>query len=161
MAGAARRGCRPLFYRTPRRHPPRVTSRTPSAATLWIALCACTIAIVGVAALWAAISLVLGGSCGWMAILAALDAVLLLRLANWPPGRARALVALGVLALTLPVAGYFLATAQVGRGMGLRPFEALPRMSLELASLYLRANLGWIEALWAAFAGLVAWRGAR
>ena len=138
-----------------------MNARTLPAANLWLALAACAVAIVGVAAFWAAISLVLGGPCGWMAILAALDAVLLLRLANWPPGRLRILVALGVLALTLPVAGYFLATAQVGRGMGLRPFEALPRMSLELASLYLRANLGWIEALWAAFAGLVARRGAR
>lgn len=126
-----------------------------------LALVACAVAIVGVAAFWAGVSLVAGGLCAWMAVLAALDAVLLLRLANWPAGRARVVLALVVVALTVLVAGYFIATAQIGRSMGMRPFEALPRMSVDIASLYLRSNLGWIDAVWVALAGIVAWRGAK
>ncbi len=68
---------------------------------------------------------------------------------------------LGVTALTIVLAGHFLATAQVGRVMGLRPYEALPRMSPDLAWLYLQSQLGWAEAAWLALAGLVGWRAAK
>lgn len=138
-----------------------MTDSTPPAATLWFALLACAVAVVGVAAVWAGMSLVTRSLCGWMAVIAALDAALLLRLANWPGGRGRALAALAVVVLTVLVAAYFVATAQIGRTLGLRPFEALPRMSLELAALYLRSNAGWVEALWSLSATAVAWRAAR
>ena len=134
---------------------------TVSTASRWLALAACAVAVIGVAAVWAGLSLITNGPCGWMAVLAALDAILLLRLANWPPGRSRVAVALGVIGLTVICAGYFIATAQIGRMMGMRPYEALPRMSVDLASLYLRANVGWAEALWLMLAGVVGWRGAK
>ena len=133
---------------------------TPTASQ-WLALAACAVAIVGVAAIWTGASLIFRAPCAWIAVLAALDAVLLLRLANWPAGRSRVLVALGVLLLTVLCAGYFIAGAQIGRAMGMRPHEALPMMSVDLARLYLSSNVGWIEALWLALAGVVAWRGAR
>lgn len=132
-----------------------------SASTQALAYGACLFAIVGVAALWAGASLILGGLSSWIAVLAALDAALLLRLAGWPHGRTRVALALAVTGLTALVAGYFVATAQVGRVMGMRPYEALPRMSPELAWFYLQTQLGWAEAVWLALAGLVAWRAAK
>lgn len=138
-----------------------MNARSTPTATRWLALAACAVAVIGVAAVWAGLSLIANGPCGWVAVLAALDAILLLRLANWPPGRSRVAVALGVVGLTVFCAGYFIATAQIGRAMGMRPYEALPRMSFDLASLYVRSTVGWAEALWLALAGAVAWRGAR
>lgn len=132
-----------------------------SATTIPVAFAACAIAVVGIAAAWAGLTLAFGSLCGWIAVLAALDAALLLRLAGWPAGRSRVTLALLVLGATLLLAGYFIATAQIGRAMGLRPFESLPNMSLELAALYLRSNLGWAEAAWSALAAVVAWRSAR
>ena len=139
----------------------RVNAPIAPTASLWLAIAACAVAIVGVAAVWTGVSLMVNRPCGWIAVLAALDAVLLLRLANWPPGRSRVAVALGVVVLTVACAGYFIATAQIGRAMGLRPYEALPMMSIELACLYVRANVGWVEAGWLTLAGVVGWRGAK
>ena len=93
-----------------------------------------------------------------MAVVAALDAVLLLRLASWPPGRARAAVALGTTLLTVALANYFVAATLIGLSMGMRPFESVPRMSLELAMLYAGSNNGWMELGWTALACVVAWR---
>lgn len=126
-----------------------------------LALTACVVAVIGVAAVWGGLSLLFPGPCAWMAVVAALDAALLLRLALWPPGPQRAAVAIAVTLATVAVAGYFVATAQIGRAIGLRPFEALPRMSAELALLYAQSNTGWAELLWVAAALVLAWRSAR
>jgi hypothetical protein len=127
----------------------------------WLAFAACFVAIVGVSAVWAGVSLILAGICAWIAVLAALDAALLLRLASWPSGSGRAALALAVTLATVLVANYFVASAQIGRVMGLRPVEAVTRMSLDLAALYAQSNFGPIEAAWYAAAAVVAWLSAR
>jgi hypothetical protein len=139
----------------------RVNPPAASTASHWLAISACAVAVVGVAAVWTGVSMIVRGPCAWFAVLAALDAALLLRLANWPPGRSRVALALGVVALTVVCAAYFIATAQIGHAMGMRPYEALPLMSFDLASLYARSNVGWAEGLWLALALVVAWRGAK
>ena len=123
-------------------------------APLPLALSACVVAIFGVAAVWAGLSVILHGHHAWIAIVAALDAVLLLRLANWPRGTVRAAIAAGVTVLTILLAQYFIATAQIGVAMGLRPYESLPLMSLDLAWLYAQHNHGPVE--WACYAIAVA-----
>jgi hypothetical protein len=50
------------------------------------------------------------------------------------------------------------AATQIGLSMGMRPVESVPRMSLELASLYASSNNGWVELLWLGLASAVAWR---
>lgn len=133
----------------------------PKPAPRALALTACAVAVIGVAAVWGGLSLLLPGPCAWMAVIAALDAALLLRLAVWPPGPVRGALALAVTAATVAVAGHFVATAQIGRALGLRPFEALPRMSTDLALLYVQSNSGWVELVWVAVALVLAWRCAR
>ena len=130
-------------------------------ATLPLALAACAVAIVGVAAVWAGVSLITRTQCAWMAPVAALDAALLLRLATMPAGRVRVALALAVTLLTIVGANFLVASAQIGVSMGLRPVEAVSRMSLELAALHARSNNGWIEAGWYAMALVLAWRCAR
>ena len=126
-------------------------------AAIPLALVACLVAIFGVAAVWAGASVLLRGHHAWFAIVAALDAALLLSLANWPRSRARGAVAAGVTLLTILVAQYFIATAQIGVAMGLRPYESLPLMSADLALLYARNNTSAFEWTCYAIALVVAW----
>ena len=130
-------------------------------AAVPLALAACAVAVLGVAAVWAGASVLLKGPGAWFAIVAALDATLLLSLANWPRGPRRAAVAIAVTLLTIVVAQYFVATANIGVVMGLRPYESLPLMSLDLAWLYAVNNTGPFE--WACYAIAVglAWAMAR
>lgn len=126
-------------------------------ASVPLGLAACAVAVFGIAALWAGASVLLGSSAAWFAIVAALDAVLLLRLANWPRGARGAAVTVAVTLLTIGVAQYFVATAKIGVVMGLRPFESLPLMSFDLAWLYAQNNTGAFE--WGCYvvALVVAW----
>jgi hypothetical protein len=126
-----------------------VTPSTPGTATVAIALFAGIAAIAGVAAIWAGIAAITMGQTAWMAIVAALDAALLMRLAGWPGGRSRAALAL---------ANALVATAQIGRAMGMRPYDALPAMSVELAALHARSNTGWVELVCYVVAMAIAWR---
>jgi Mn2+/Fe2+ NRAMP family transporter len=132
---------------------------TPAAVPM--ALAACAVAVLGVAAIWAAASVFLKGPAAWFAIVAALDATLLLNLANWPRGGRRVAVAVTVTVLTIIVAQYFVATANIGVAMGLRPYESLPLMSLDLAGLYATTNTGPFEWACYAIAVVVAWAMAR
>lgn len=131
------------------------------AATKPLALFACLVAVLGVAAVWAGASVLLRGFAAWFAIVAALDAVLLLRLANWPRGASRTALAVGVTVATVLVAQYFVATAHIGVVMGLRPFESLPLMSGELAWLYVRSHADLVDFACYAVAMATAWWGAR
>ena len=132
-----------------------MSEKPPTAKPL--ALLACAVAVFGVAAVWAGASVLLRGSAAWFAIVAGLDAVLLLCLANWPRGAARVATAVGVTVLTIAVAQYFVATARIGVVMGLRPFESLPLMSGQLAWLYAQQNTGAFEWACYAIAVAVAW----
>jgi hypothetical protein len=124
----------------------------------WLVALACIVAVFGVAALWAGASLVLRSQVGWFAVVAALDAILILRLAGWPEGRQRVGLALAVTLATILIANAMIATAQIGNAMGLRLAEALPRMSVELAALHARSNTGAIELVFYLVAIAVAWR---
>jgi hypothetical protein len=135
-----------------------VTPSTPGTATVAIALFAGIAAIAGVAAIWAGIAAITMGQTAWMAIVAALDAALLMRLAGWPGGRSRAALALGITALTIVFANALVATALIGRAMGMRPYDALPAMSVELAALHARSNTGWVELVCYVVAMAIAWR---
>jgi hypothetical protein len=129
-----------------------------STATGLLAVVAAGVAIAGIAAIWAGVAAITGTQCAWFAVVAALDAALLLRLAAWPTGRSRAVFALSITVATVLCANIFVAAAQIGRVMGLRPYEALPRMSLELAALHTHANTGWLEWIWYAIAVALAYR---
>jgi hypothetical protein len=124
----------------------------------WIGIAACIVAVVGVAAIWAGVTLATRDHCGWMIVLAALDAALLLRLAGWPAGRGRAALATAVTLLTGIAANFLIAASQIGFSMGMRPVEAVPRMSLDLALLYAQSNNTGFDLFWWGLALFLAWR---
>jgi len=140
------------------------TSAAPagmSAGSMVLLLVVTLAATAGLSAVWAGASVMLGGNATWMTLVAALDAALLLRLAGHPPGMQRALMALFITGLAVLAAAALVSSAKIGLSMGMRPVESLQRMSFELATLYLRANLGWVDAFWLAAGGLLAWRTGR
>jgi hypothetical protein len=152
----------PLFYRTLTHRPGACLAATSRrSAPVVVGLLASAVAVLGVAAVWAGVAAMTGTQCGWMAPLAALDAALLLRLADWRAGRGRALVALVVTAATVIVGNALVATTLIGRAMGMRPFEAVSRMTLDLAWLHTWSNSGATEAAWYLLALALAWLAGR
>ena len=105
----------------------------------------------GFAAAWVLVAFARDQQCSWMALLAALDAVFLLRLARMPSGRARTALAVIGTGSTILLANWGIAAAQIGRSMGLLPWESLgklgPFYAWTLANLANPpAELGWLAA---------------
>lgn len=155
----------PLFYAAlssaqAHRSRIRMPTATPRSA-LFLAALTGIAAVAGVAAIWAGASVMLQSNAPWMALIAALDAALLLRLAGVEPGRLRAGSALAIVLGTSAVAAFFIASVRIGLSLGLRPAEALWRMSGELSWLYVSANAGWSEVLWLLAGCALGWRLAR
>lgn len=110
------------------------------------------------AALWLAATRVVGGSTGWMALVAAVDLALMLRLAAMPPGRARALAAVAGTVLAIALAYWMLAAAEMGRWLGLQPWESATRLGPVLAWELVRHGHGlWDAALALASLPLAWW----
>jgi hypothetical protein len=138
---------------------PRSARLSPFAIALLLAV---TLAITaGLSAVWAGVAALTGGIASWMTVVAALDAALVLRLASHPSGRRRAALAVGITLLTVLAAAVLVSAAKIGMSLGMRPAEALGRMSPELVQLYVGANVGWLDALWLLGGCALAWRAGR
>lgn len=114
----------------------------------------------GAAAAWALLALSLDRQCGWMALIAAVDAAWLLRLGRMPRGATRALLAGAGTALAIGLANWWIAGAQIGQMVGLLPWDAIPRLGWSHAwTLFSLANQG-AELAWYGLALAVAvWTG--
>ena len=115
----------------------------------WLALFLLLIGTTGFAAAWVLLASWRDQQCSWMAVLAALDAVLLVRLARMPTGWLRA--AFGGLATALAIAwaNWGIAAAQMGKPMGLLPWESMGKLGPALAWVLMRhantpADLAWL-----------------
>ncbi|MDQ3228211.1 MAG: hypothetical protein M3Q13_00545 [Pseudomonadota bacterium] len=95
------------------------TPRTPRLAWLLLAL-----GTAGSAAAWILIALALDRQCSWMAVVAALDAAVLLRLGGHRPGWLRALLAVIATMATILIANWGIAAGQLGTFMGMLPWES-------------------------------------
>jgi hypothetical protein len=105
----------------------------------------------GFAAAWILLAFARDRQCSWMAVFAALDAVLLLRLARMPAGWLRVLAAVAATAVSIILANWGIAAAQVGKAMGLLPWESAlklgPQYAWTLIGLANRpADLAWLAA---------------
>lgn len=106
------------------------------------------------AAAWILLAQALGRQCSWMAVLAALDAALLLRLARVQSGWARA--GWGVLAtlVAIALANWGVIATRVGRSVGLLPWESIQRLGMDHAWLLARLANDAVDLAWLG-AGLV------
>jgi hypothetical protein len=114
---------------------------------------------LGFAATWVLVAASLEQQAAWMAALAALDAVLMLRLGRMARGGRRAALAAAATLATILVANWGIAALEIGRSMGLLPWDSAlrlgPTYAWELARLANGpAELGWylLALLAAAFA---------
>ncbi|MDE2408413.1 MAG: hypothetical protein KGL91_11195 [Xanthomonadaceae bacterium] len=135
-------------------------AQAPSNQPHWFALPLLVLGATGFAAGWLLLALALDRTCSWLALLAALDLVLLLRLGRWPAGAARlALAVLGTLGVIVMANG-LIAAGQLGKSLGMRPWESALRIGPDYAWLLMRMANDHIDlALYAASLLLAAWLG--
>lgn len=87
------------------------------------------VTLLGVAAVWTVLNLRLGGLNGWLGGIAALDAVLMLRLARAAPGRRRAALATAATLAAALLVAYLTASLRTGMLFGLDPLQSVASMS--------------------------------
>ena len=131
----------------------------PSSPRTWILpLLALCIGVLGMTAAWLALAMTLGGPCGWLAPIAALDMALMLRLSAAPAGRLRAALAILGTVAAVAVSYWMMAATQMGQLLGLSPLESAQRLGPVLAGeLVKHMTNGWDVAC-AAVALVLAWR---
>lgn len=114
----------------------------------------------GAAAAWALVAVALDRQCAWMAVVAAIDAIVLLRFARAPAGAARALMAVAGTLLAILLANWWIAGTQIGQMVGLLPWHSIPRLGWSYAwTLASLANHAAELAWYAAALVIAAWAG--
>src|SRR3546814_4880651 len=117
----------------------------------WLAPALLVLGSLGCAAAWILLALSTGRLCSWLALLAAIDAALLLRLARMPGGIPRAVLAVLGTGTTIVLAYWGIIASQLARSVGVLPWESAlklgPHHAWTLAGLATTpADLGWLGA---------------
>src|SRR5690606_8488261 len=125
------------FYRPPWRYPvpptkalrsmPPIRSRPAPALALALALAGS----IGIAAAWILATQATGNQCSWMAVVAAVDAALLLRMGRMAPGGARAGAAVLATLFTIALANWGIAATEIGRMLGLGTWSSMGKLGFE------------------------------
>lgn len=136
--------------------PNSAPTQTSQRASWSLAIASCLAAAAGIAAIWAAVTVALHNTAGWMALLAALDVIGVLTLTGSTRGSARAALAGLATVLSLGLAWWFIAAAQMARTMGMHPFASLQRMGSTLALDLALASQGAVEIAFAIASVLLA-----
>ncbi|WP_447938806.1 hypothetical protein [Pseudoxanthomonas mexicana] len=80
--------------------------------------------------IWVTAALYLQRQAGWMALVAALDVIVVLRLAGMPAGTPRAVLALVATAVICGVSLWGIVATQLGFAMGLTPWDSALKLGL-------------------------------
>lgn len=132
--------------------PPRPT------LAIWLLTAACiVVGVLGLAAAWTGAALITRGQCGWMALVAALDAAIMLRLAGFPPGRLRAVLSLGMTLAAIALANYFVVAVRLATRMGLEPMESARLLSPEMAWVLAGYANNTLDLVFIGLAAVLAW----
>lgn len=103
-------------------------------AALWaFRIFVLAVGILGFAAIWVLLAAAMGRPLSALALVAALDAALLVRIARIAPGWPRALTAAAATAAIVVFAQFGIIAAQVGMMFGLLPWESALRLGPSLA----------------------------
>jgi hypothetical protein len=122
----------------------------------WFALALLALGCIGFAAAWAAVAMLSGAQCAWMAPLAALDVAWLLRLGGARPGAARMWLGIAGTAVSIVLANWSIVAAHMAGMMGLGFLDSALRLGPSLAwTLSWLAN-GAAGLAWAAAALVLA-----
>ncbi|MCD9028944.1 hypothetical protein LDO26_12070 [Luteimonas sp. BDR2-5] len=124
----------------------------PTRARRWpLAIALLLLGSLGIAAAWILVAENRNAQSSWMAVVAALDAAWLLRLARARPGLLRAALGTAATALAIIVASWGIVAAQLARPMGMLPWESAlklgPQHAWTLAGMANSAvDLAWFGA---------------
>src|SRR5690606_586296 len=135
------------------RMPPSSPRRAPSRH---LALFLLVLGAAGFIAAWSTLSLATGRAHGWMAVLGALDVVLMLRLGRWRPGPGRVLAAVSGTLLVIVASNWLVIAGQLGRMLGLTPLQSALKLGGHHAWTLAQLANGPLELAMAALAVLVA-----
>ena len=111
---------------------------------------------IGIAAAWILVVQLVDRQSSWMAVVAAIDAALLLRMGGYRPGAMRAAYAVFATLLAIALANWGIAADQVGRMLGLAPWDSMVRLGPEHGWLLLRMANDAVDLAWFAAAMVVA-----
>jgi hypothetical protein len=126
--------------------PPRSRSRIPLPALALLLL-----GSLGIAAAWVLLALASDRQLGWMAVVAAFDATVMLRLGRMRQGWPRAASAVLGTALAIALANWGIVASQIGKSMALLPWDSMFRLGPDFIwTLTLLANDHVDFAWWAA-----------
>ena len=137
---------------------PRASARPGASGLSWLLL---ALGVAGFTALWVTLGAFNGRVNGWMAVLGALDVVVLLRLGRWRPGPVRIALALAATAAIVALSNWGIIAAQLGRMLGLLPWESALRLGSHHAWTLAQLANGPVELAWFTVAAVVAVWGAR
>lgn len=106
---------------------------TNTAARWLLPAVAMLVGILGISAVWVAAAVISQRSCSWLALVAAVDVAMLLRLSNAPAGRPRLVVAMVATALAIAFSQWLIIATQLGFALGLEPLASSARLGPALA----------------------------
>ena len=124
--------------------------------TPWLSWLLLLLGVGGFAAAWVIVGLYSDLQSSWMAVLAALDVALLLRLGRWPAGPRRAALGVVATAATILVANWGITSGQLGAVLGLQPWDSALKLGLHHAWTLAQLANGVGDAIWLAVALVVA-----
>ena len=127
----------------------------------WLAPALLLLASLGCAAAWILVALATGRQSSWMAVVAAIDAAVLLRVARAPSGAGRAIAGVAATLATIALANWGIAASEVGRSVGMLPWDAAIRLGPDYAWTLAGLANGTADRLWLATALVVAAIGSR
>lgn len=103
-------------------------SPAPRRIPRWLLSVMLVVASACVLVIWVSLALYLQRQTGWMALLVALDVVLVLRLGGMAAGTRRAVLAAGVTVAISAMALWTVPATQLGFALGLSPWESALRL---------------------------------
>lgn len=99
------------------------------------------VGIAGMTVAWVAASVLSGRACSALALVAAIDMAVLLRLTHAPPGPLRSTLAVLATLATMITTHWMIAATQIGAVMGLPPFASALRLGPALALQLVQLSL--------------------
>lgn len=140
----------PVTMQTVRSTPPTTSGRLVGPLLL------AAIGVMGMCAVWTIVGLIFDRQCAWMAVLTAVDIAVLLRLARMAPGPARAATCVATTLITIVVANWCIAAAQMGGAIGFGLVDSIQRLGSDHAQTLIVLANGVPDLAWYATALLLA-----